>query len=98
MMAVSFTRKQIEEMEAQRVAQAPRYPTSMDAHTAPAPVSFTSAGGDAGMLINFRASTGQEQIIFLNPVLAKQLFINISLAADVGKWWDDNLELIPSDA
>jgi hypothetical protein len=97
LMPTDYTQEQLEALEKLLHEKVPRFPTGEDARTAPVPPSVATAGAPgAGILVNFGThAKGNELIVFLNPVVARQLFIAINMAAEQSGWWDRQLKLLP---
>jgi hypothetical protein len=89
-MPVDYTDAEIAEMEQIVKAKMPRLPKRSDLEAAPWPVSMTTAATERGLLINFAAQNGNEQMLLLSPVLVRHLLHAILTGQEKGEWWDEN--------
>ena len=96
-MSTDYTQEQLAALDRLLQEKLPRFPVGEDARDALVAPSVATAGAPgAGILVNFGPNAqGKETIVFLNPVVARQLFIAINMAAERSGWWDRQLNLLP---
>jgi hypothetical protein len=83
-----FTKAQIAKFQNQIEENIPPFPVSTDRDTNPHVRSLTTAGGPAGLLLNFQTDKGLVKL-YCNPAVAWQLMVNIIHANTQTPWWDE---------
>jgi hypothetical protein len=88
-----FTLEKLADFAADIEKHMPPFPVSEDGMHNPQVLSLTTAGGPAGLLLNLQTDNGLVKL-YLNPVVAKQLAVNIFHANTQTPWWDNKGEFI----
>src|ERR1700684_4129962 len=91
-----FSKAQIATYQKQIEEKMPPFPVSADGDTNPHVLSLTTAGGPAGLLLNFQTDKGLVKL-YCNPAVAYQLLVNIGHANSQTPWWNDRSEFITKD-
>ena len=92
----SYSKAQIAKFQKQIEENLPPFPTSADGDANPHVLSLTTAGGPAGLLLNFQTDRGLVKL-YCNPAVAWQLMVNIAHANSQTPWWNDGSDFITKD-
>jgi|SRR5665213_599723 len=98
-MPTGFDYDQLKDLDALLHEQIPRSPDSEDARTARVPQSLATATvPNSGIMVNFGPdSVGKDRLVFLTPIVARQLVRGILLAGKDNDWWDADLNIKAKD-
>jgi hypothetical protein len=95
-MPTAFTAGELAAFERTLRETAPSFPVATDLDAAADMTGFTTASAPEGLLLNTVTHQGKIKF-YLNPVVARQLAMNIIRAGNQSGWWDTRLNLIAKD-
>jgi hypothetical protein len=88
-----FTLEELADFSADIEKHMPPFPVSEDGMHNPQVLSLTTAGGPAGLLLYLQTDKGLVKL-YCNPVVAKQIVLNIVHANSQTPWWDGQGDFI----
>ena len=95
-MPTAYTAAQLAEFDRIQRTEAPPFPVSTDIDAAAPITAITTASAPEGLLLN-AAVNHTRMKLYLNPVVARQLALNIIHAGNQSGWWDAKLNLTPKE-